>query len=70
MTVLHLTLFELQKLLATAHRLHLIDDQRRLTDEGHALLRQARSKIRQVRPRLSYSDVTYYPLSLRGVSAV
>jgi hypothetical protein len=70
MTVLQLTVFDLQDLLATARHLHLVDDRRRLTNEGHASLRQARSKIRQVRSSLNDSDDPYYPWSLRGVRAV
>jgi hypothetical protein len=70
MTVLQLKIFELQFLLATAQRLRLIDDHRRLTDEGHAALREGKSKIRQVRSNLKGSDDVYYPLSLRGVRAI
>jgi hypothetical protein len=70
MTVLQLKVFELQFLLTTAQRLHLIDDRRRLTDEGHTALREGQSKIRQVRPSLNDNDDPYYPLSLRGVRAI
>jgi hypothetical protein len=70
MAVLQLKIFELQFLLATARRLHMIDDRRRLTDEGHEALRAGKSKVRRVRSRLSPNDDPYYPSSLRGVGAI
>ncbi|MFI6273398.1 phosphoribosyltransferase-like protein [Micromonospora zamorensis] len=70
MTVLRLKIFDLQFMLATAQRLHLIDARRRLTDEGHAALRDGKSKIREVRSKLSGTDDAYYPSSVRGVRAI
>ncbi|RUY94732.1 MULTISPECIES: hypothetical protein [unclassified Mesorhizobium] len=65
-----LTILDIEKALITAVAHYWIDDARRLTDQGHAELDNAKYEAPELEPLSEPPEILYYPKSLRAPSKV